>query len=169
MTDPKQFYANYQADTIIDAVDTELAKRVLSYLPKSVFEFGSGSGKNLQLIKHNAPDCETWGLDISIVNVFQTHCNGADCTIRGDERHIPKRHFDVVFTCSVLDHIEDIKNIVSHFKQIARKAIILAETNSFSENFYYQHDYESYGFEAIDFEHVSEGDGGVYKIWIKQI
>ncbi len=166
----KDFYRNYQADNIIDELDMRLALEVISYNPESIFEFGMGSGKNLSLIKaRSGRDIETWGLDISIVNVFQAHLNGVDCCIAGDERHIPSRKFDVVFTCSVLDHIEEIENIIGHFQEIATKAIILAETNSFEGDFYFKHDYESYGFEKLDYEYLSDSDGGIYNIWIKRI
>lgn len=165
----KEFYRNYQADNIIDDLDRELVGQVISFNPESVFEFGSGSGKNLKLIKEYSPEIETWALDISIINVFQSHINGADCSIRGDERHIPERKFDVVFTCSVLDHIGDIHNIIGAFQEIATKAIILAETNSELGEFYYQHDYESYGFKKLDYFFISENDGGVYHIWVKTL
>ncbi len=163
---PKDFYRNYQADNIVDELDQQLVKEILSFDPKSIFEFGCGSGKNLQLVKQKKSDIETCGLDISIVNVFQAHVNGVDSVIRGDERHFPGRSFDVVFTCSVLDHIEDIHNVIGNFQTMAKKAIILAETNSFENNFYYKHDYESYGFVKTDFSFVSDSDGGLYYIWI---
>lgn len=163
---PKQFYNNYQADQTIDALDIELVRQVLSFEPESVLEFGMGSGKNLRLIKEARPETETWGVDISIVNVFQAHCNGVDCVTRGDERHLPLRKFDVVLTCSVLDHIKDIDNIIGHFQQIATKAIILAETNSFRKAFYWPHNYRKLGFKDTGFRHVSDGDGGLYKIWL---
>ena len=112
-------------------LDLCMVREIIQFSPNSVFEFGCGSGKNLATIKtftmpENRP--ETWGLDISIVNVMQAHCAGVDCCIRGDERHIPARQFDVVFTVSVLDHIEDIHNIIGAFQSIATKAILLGET-----------------------------------------
>lgn len=166
---PKEFYRNYQADNVIDELDHELIDTLLNFKPKSAFEFGSGSGKNLQLLKSFDKDIETYGLDISIVNVIQSHLNGVDCVIRGDERHFPLRKFDVVYTCSVLDHIEDIHNIIGAFQDMATKAIVLAETNSFNKNFYYKHDYESYGFIKLDYKYVSTDDGGVYNIWVYEI
>lgn len=168
---PKYFYQGYIADNILDALDTRLAQEVILYDPESVLEFGAGSGKNLKLIKSFNPNIETFGLDISILNVIQMKFNGVDCCICGDERHIPLRKFDVVLTCSVLDHIQEIENIIGHFQEIATKAIILAETNSIDdpEKFYYKHDYESYGFEKLDFEFQSDSDGCLYHIWVKKM
>lgn len=165
---PKDFYLNYQADSLIDELDTELIHQVLAFEPESVFEMGCGSGKNLKLLKSFDLNIETFGLDISIINVIQAHLNGVDAVIRGDERHIPLRKFDVVFSCSVLDHIPEIENIIGHFQEIATKAIILAETNSINdpEKFYYAHDYESYGFEKLDYEYLSDNDGCVYEIFV---
>jgi SAM-dependent methyltransferase len=151
----------------------ELAQNILSMHPKSVFEFGCGSGKNLKIIKdiakENGYEIETCGLDISIVNVFQAHCNGVDSVIRGDERHFPLRKFDVVFSCSVLDHIEDIGNIIGNMQSMATKAILLAETNSFDHDFYYKHNYESFGFVKLDYEFISPDDKGIYSIWKYEI
>lgn len=162
---PKEFYRNYQADNVLDALDGELIREVIELCPASVFEFGCGSGKNLKLIKTIQPETETCGLDISIVNVIQSHLNGVDSVIRGDERHMPIRKFDVSYTCSVLDHIEDVTQIIANLKSISTKAVFLAETNSLETDFYYKHDYESFGFEKIDFEFVSDSDGAVYYIW----
>lgn len=169
MKDPKQFYANYQADNKLDELDFMLADVLIKYKPKSAFEFGSGSGKNLMLLKKKDSEIETYGLDISIVNVIQSHLNGVDSVIRGDERHLPLRKFDVVFTCSVLDHIEDVYNIIGAFQVMATKAIVLAETNSFDTDFYYKHDYESFGFTRLDYEYKSKDDGGIYNIWVYEI
>lgn len=166
LIDPKQFYENYRADNTIDELDIHLVDTLLSFNPKSAFEFGSGAGKNLQLLKSHDKDIETCGLDISIINVMQSHLNGVDCVIRGDERHIPLRKFDVVFTCSVLDHIKDIYNIIGAFQAMTNKAIVLAETNSFKDNFYYKHNYEEYGFEKLDYRYTSTDDGGIYEIWV---
>jgi hypothetical protein len=65
---------------------------------------------------------------------------------------------------SVLDHIENIDEIIMEFKRIANK-IYLAETNDQPGGFYYPHAYEAYGFDKIDFEWTSDADGAKYQIW----
>jgi len=170
MMSPKEFYKNYQADNVLDDIDFKLIEVLLDFNPCSAFEFGCGSGKNLKLLKDKSKiEVDTCGLDISVINVFQSHCNGVDSVIRGDERHFPLRKFDVTFTCSVLDHVEDITNIIGNLQEMTNKAIVVAETNSFNENFYYQHDYESFGFEKIDYEYISKDDKGIYNIWVLKI
>jgi SAM-dependent methyltransferase len=164
---PKEFYKNYQADNVLDKLDFKLIEVLLGFKPSSAFEFGCGSGKNLKLLKDKSKiEVDTCGLDISVINVFQAHCNGVDSVIRGDERHFPLRKFDVSFTCSVLDHIEDITNIVGNLQEMTNKAIVIAETNSFDKNFYYKHNYESYGFKKLDYEYISKDDKGMYNIWV---
>lgn len=162
---PKEFYRNYQADNVLDKLDWKLIEEMVLLKPSSLFEFGCGSGKKLERMKWYDGNTETCGLDISIVNVIQAHLNGVDSVIRGDERHMPIRKFDVSYTCSVLDHIEDVVQIIANLKSISEKAVFLAETNSLETDFYYKHDYESFGFEKIDFEFVSDSDGAVYYIW----
>lgn len=172
----KDYYRNYQADNKLDDLDYKLIDELLKYKPSSAFEFGCGSGKNLKLLKEYSTediipnDIETCGLDISIVNVMQSHLNGVDSVIRGDERHFPLRKFDVTFTCSVLDHIKDIDNIIGALQVMTNKAIIIAETNIRDEkNYYYKHNYESFGFVKIDYSFVSVDDACLYEIWIYEM
>jgi trans-aconitate methyltransferase len=166
---PKDFYRNYQADNIIDVIDIALVSCIEEFEPSNVFEFGCGSGKNLALLKKNNPNVETYGMDISIVNVMQSHLNGVDCVIRGDERYMPNSKFDVCFTCSVLDHIphENIKQVIGNLVSMSRKAVVIGETNELEGNFYYKHDFESFGFVKQTLPFISEGDGLNYFIWVK--
>lgn len=166
---PKEFYKNYQADNIIDVIDIALVSCIEEFEPTSVFEFGCGSGKNLALLKKNNPNIQTYGMDISIVNVIQSHLNGVDCVIRGDERYMPQGKFDVCFTCSVLDHIpnENIEQVIGNLVSMSNKAVVIGETNEYEGNFYYKHDFESFGFVKQTLPYVSEGDGLNYFIWVK--
>jgi trans-aconitate methyltransferase len=166
---PKDFYRNYQADNIIDVIDIALVSCIEEFEPANVFEFGCGSGKNLALLKKNNPNVETYGMDISIVNVMQSHLNGVDCVIRGDERYMPNSKFDVCFTCSVLDHIphENIEQVIGNLVSMSRKAVVIGETNELEGNFYYKHDFESFGFVKQTLPFQSKGDGLNYFIWVK--
>jgi SAM-dependent methyltransferase len=164
---PKDFYTNYIADFKFDEIDGILISEILKHNPKSVYEFGCGSGKNLAAIK-DAIECETWGQDISLLNCINTKMKGVDCVIIGDERHIPLRTFDVTFTCSVLDHIAptEIEQVIGNLTACANKAVLIfeARTND-PENFYWNHDYEKYGFQKIA-THKSAGDGFDYELLI---
>jgi trans-aconitate methyltransferase len=165
---PKDFYKNYQADNTLDKIDFELANQIIKLNPETIFEFGCGSGKNLMLVKKSIFDVITYGCDISILNVIQSHLAGVDCVIRGDERYLPQSKFDVCFTCSVLDHIPhgNINQVIGNLISMSNKAVIIAETNDLEGDFYYAHNFESYGFEKISDSFKSNEDGLNYYIWI---
>jgi SAM-dependent methyltransferase len=167
LTHPKQFYKNYIADFNFDAIDEKLIAEILQYNPESVFEFGCGSGKNLAEIKTKIT-CETWGQDISLLNCINTKMKGIDCVIIGDERHMPLQTFDVCFTCSVLDHIhpDQIKQVIHNLISCAKKAVVIFEPRVNNEKeFYWNHDYESFGFVKKD-TLISNGDGYDYELLI---
>lgn len=173
---PKEFYANYLADDNVSELNHALAAEVMAFNPAHVFEFGAGTGKNLKLIekiqtnyaRHNVV---TIGMDLSVMNVLHARIkNGLNYFMHGDEgllRNIV--NCDVVITCSVLDHIEDVEGIIWELKRIANKAVIIAETNDTPAPFYYPHNYERYGFVKKDFTWHSpkpDGDGAIYNIWV---
>lgn len=166
MKSAKEFYKSYRADNQISPLTFELGRLIMEEKPGEVFEFGCGSGKNLR--QFDRMGIVTFGLDISILNVIEAQLtNDLPFVALGDETHLGYlTGFDVSFTCSVLDHIKDIDKIISELKRITRKVIYVAETNDTPGKYYYPHDYESYGFEKLDFEWKSEtGDGATYHIW----
>jgi 2-polyprenyl-3-methyl-5-hydroxy-6-metoxy-1,4-benzoquinol methylase len=170
MTPAKAFYETYLADDNIAEINKVLAHEVLVLGPNHVFEFGCGTGKNLKLIQkmqtsYAKANIVTAGIDLSFLNI--THAivkNNQKFVSIGDESHLGYySNFDVVFTCSVLDHIEDIDKIISNFKRMA-KTVILAETNDVPADYYYPHNYEQYGFKKTNFNWTGE-DGAEYFIW----
>lgn len=129
---------------------------------KTAFEFGSGSGKNLRWLQSNGLTC--YGIDVSLVNVFRAQALETNCGL-GDERHLPLfGNFDAAFTCSVLDHIEDIVDIVKELKRIA-PLVYLMETRDVVAEYYYDHDYTAYGFIQLPYKWKSNGDGAIYHLW----
>ena len=162
---PKDHYKNYLADDTISPLSEKLIERILLYKPTHALDFGGGSGKHSNMLEKLA--VSSCSLDLSFNNISKAHfTHDLPLLIKGDETHL--RHlanFDVVFTCSVLDHIEDVANIIGELQRIANKAVILAETNSLNGNFYYRHIYEMFGFDKIDFEWESDSDGAIYQIW----
>ena len=142
----KEFYRLYQADDSFSELSKELLKEVLKYDPVHCLDFGSGSGKHLAPL-HQAGIC-TIGIDISPMNVYKAiHKYDLPCVICSDETYLRNIcNVDVVFTCSVMDHIEDINEIIDEFKRIANKAVIMAETNDKIGQYYFPHNYQHYGF-----------------------
>ena len=163
----KEFYRTYLADNNTSELSDRLVKEILNLNPNHTLEMGCGTGKNLRLINSLAPSIAVSGIDISLVNVLHSIVkNGLQNVALGDESHL--RHycnFDIVFTVSCLDHIEDIDGIIGEFKRIANKAIVIAETNDVTNDFYFSHDYESLGFVKIEFDWTG-ADGAKYGIWI---
>jgi 2-polyprenyl-3-methyl-5-hydroxy-6-metoxy-1,4-benzoquinol methylase len=151
-------------------LNNRLIIEVRKFQPNHVFEFGFGNGKNLKPLASKA--ISTLGLDISMMNVIHAHCLfELPGIMKADESYL--RHlvnFDVVITCSVLDHIENIDGIVQELQRIANKSVIIAEAQLDSpETHYYYHNYEKYGFIDIGYKYISEkpaGDGNEYRIWI---
>lgn len=166
---PKLLYRGYLADDSTVKLNKLLCDEILKCEPNHVFEFGCGTGKNLRLLQKQKSDLPCTGLDISLVNVIHTNVkNKIACVIIGDENYL--RHlcnYDIVFTCSVLDHIEVIDGIVDELKRISNKAVFIAECiDHLPEMYYFKHDYESLGFELIpDSYYFSNSDGHNYYIW----
>lgn len=165
---PKDYYRNYKADDGLMMLNHDLISHICNESPVHAFEFGCGSGKHLKVLESKGVSC--FGIDISPVNVLTGIAKHELPFVSiGDESHL--RHlcnFDVVFTCSVLDHVheKDFKSIVNELKRIANRAVFVAETNDVPGPYYYPHNYERYGFEKMLGEYPSQyGDGAMYYIW----
>lgn len=164
---PKQFYRNYIADDTFDKVDRFLITIISDFSPASAYEFGCGSGKNLQQLKNQIAFMETCGQDISPMNCLNAHLRGVDSVIIGDERHMPMRKFDVCFTCSVLDHVppENIEQVVGNLQAMANKAVIIAESvMDDPDNFYWNHDYSAWGFQKVSGDYTTNEGGWIVSV-----
>jgi SAM-dependent methyltransferase len=161
---PQQFYQNYLADNTLSELSKKLIFEVECQSPKSILDFGCGTGKH---IKSFSGEVVTCGLDVSLLNVIHASVkNDRNFMILGYDIHLQfLQRFDVVMTCSVLDHIKNINGIINEFKRIATKAVLLAETSDVMGDFYYAHRYEDFGFMKIPgFEWKGE-DGATYYIY----
>jgi len=165
---PKRYYKNYMADEKPSQLNEKLTEVIRSFKPESVFEFGCGTGKNLLLLRNHVPNLS--GIELSKKAVERCQEKGLS-VIQGDESEVPNQlPVDVAFTCSVLDHIIDIGVIINHLKTLAKKAVVICETNDIVAKYYYHHDYISYGFIPIDYSYSLSkelgGDGATYKIYV---
>lgn len=159
---PKAFYRNYLADNSLGDINFKLEELIKATNPNSVFEFGCGTGKNLRSLD----PIVTCGMDVSPQNVIVSHYrNMRSFVILGDEYNLGHlANFDVAFTCSVLDHIEDVDRIITELKRMA-PIVFLAETNDQVAEHYFAHDYESQGFQKIEnFKWIGH-DKATYYIW----
>ena len=116
-----------------------VAKLISRLEPDSVFEFGSNTGRNLQLIKEFCKS-ET----LSIPNLKGVDINRESITYGkrrwnlnlevSDENYLyqrPDNSSDVVFTISVLDHIPQISEVLAQLARIAGKYLIILEPHYF--------------------------------------
>ncbi len=166
---PKEYYRLYLADDNLSDLNKNLIEQILAEKPVHIFEFGMGTGKNLKYLQKIDDSVHVSGIDVSYINVIHAMVkNGINHCAIGDEQDL--RHmanYDVVITCSVLDHIAEIRAIIREFKRIANKAVIIAECiEEDRPNYYYRHDYVALGFEKVkgsDF--VSDGDNRQYVIY----
>lgn len=173
-TAAKKFFKNYDNGSFIKDMHHAICDEIWIFTPpfkSRVFEFGCGNGKILKLLKEKyILDCEVSGCDISENAIELGKSWGLNIWL-GDENELTKfkdKEFDVLFTCSVLDHIEDIEKIIKEFKRVSKSQVI-AETNSvFNKSIhYYPHEYEIYGFYKIKGSWDDFGDGCTYHIWSK--
>lgn len=167
MTHPKSFYYNYHANNELFEIDHELIDEVLSLNPHSILDFGTGTGKNIKCIHDLVPTLVVCGLDMSFLNIIHARAkNDLPFLIIGDESHLCRlANFDVVMTCSVLCHIQDITDIINEMKRITTNSIVIAETNDIAGEFYYAHDYESFGFILTERYWYSPINNSTYKIY----
>lgn len=165
---PKSFYNTYLANDKIYELDRILVMEVLKDSPTEVLDFGCGTGKNLKLLNEMSDyPITVCGLDLSLLNVIYARSrNDIPFVIVADEYFLCRlTSFEVIITCSVLCHIENIDNIIQEFKKIARKSIIIAETNDNAGEFYYPHDYEKYGFGDLNLDWYSKANNATYKLY----
>jgi SAM-dependent methyltransferase len=172
--EPKSFYNTYLANDNIYEIDERLAYLVAQEQPREVFDFGTGTGKNLRLIQSKIDYPVTLcGLDLSPLNIIYARArNDIPFLIMGDEYFLCRlTSFEVSITCSVLCHIKEIDRIIDDLKTLTRKSIIIAETNDIVGEFYYPHDYESYGFVDLQLDWYSEINKANYKFykWTKPL
>jgi len=94
-------------------------------LPKNVIELGCGCGKNLAKFS----DVEVAiGIDPCLENVRRArkNCKGANIVLGSHSllMNFNTNEFDVGYTCSVLDHMEDFRPAISELCRVCRKVML---------------------------------------------
>ena len=112
-------------------------------LIESVFEFGCNVGRHL--LQFRKKGFQVYGIDVNATHVFEARfINSLTSVEVGDElslKDIPDNSFDLVFTNSVLCHIEDISDILHHLKRISRRHLIMVEAVERQGQHWRPHDY----------------------------
>lgn len=103
---------------------------------KSVLEIGCGAGIIYEFLKQNCTALKYDGYDIAekqieLFEVFHTK------KVKTDLSKIKSKSYDLVFTHSVLMHIEfeHVKELFAEMKRIAKKVILLNEFSTLGEPF----------------------------------
>ncbi len=140
----KEWYrVNDLQDEIIRPVNHRVVEECMKFNPKSVFEFGCNNGKNLTLFPKEVKLC---GIDVN-PDVLKH-----PCTHVGDEKYLEyfiDNAFDVVFTCSVLNHIPFIEDIVRDLKRISKHTVSI-EYSKHEDERWFIHNYARLGFKKVD-------------------
>jgi len=139
-------------------------KVMLDRYPKSVFEFGCGEGRNLQLLKdRRGNDIEErerkfnlFGIDINPNAIKKGQDNELNVLV-GDESYLNKiktDSFDIALCYSVLNHIPgDITSIIKNLKRISKYVILYEIIDVRGSNQFY-HDYVALGFTMRRFKNL---------------
>lgn len=166
MDSVKEFYKDYNNGHEIYSLNKHIINLINQEMPKSVFEFGCGTGKNLSLIQAG----ERVGVDLSSNAIMDGWRKYKDISLTISDEGILKsfkdNQFDISFTISVLDHIPspEAEGIVSELKRISSKVYIV-ESNDVWHSFCFPHDYEDMGLTKLDYSWISPKTGGEYNIW----
>lgn len=163
----KKFYSTYNNGHIIYEGNKKIIGIINNTNPKTVFEFGCGTGKNLNMVNAEY----RCGVDLSkpaIDEGFRFY-PGIHLILE-DERILPMlgdKFFDVSFTVSVLDHIVSptCEQIVEQLKRISKKVFVV-ESNDYWQPLCFSHGYESMGFKITDYEWASPVTKAVYKMYV---
>lgn len=105
----------------------------LTPTPLRILEFGCSSGRNLAVLRQYLPDAHLVGVDMNPTTIqagLNTH--PTIHFFEGDERLLRDMRdggFDVVFTCSVLDHIPhpEWQAVYDELVRIAGRHLVLLE------------------------------------------
>lgn len=125
-----------------------LADYIVSLSPEDVFEFGCNRGLNLLNIKKKNPDIHVHGCDINETAVKIAQKAGLD-VVADDESFLNEmpEWLDLYFTCSVLNHIPDVDEIITNLKYLSKKYVVLMEAIEIPDHpRWFLHDYEKHGF-----------------------
>ena len=153
-------------------MNNAIAEFIAAQNPRNVFEFGCHDGRNLALLQALNHNITCSGIDINpraIANGIRKW--KSLFLFCGDESRLkenPNLAYDVVFTSSVLCHIEQPKEIISDLVRMAKRGVLLCETQEIKGKYYWAHDYRSMGFKLFkSMKSVPEpqGNGALYDFW----
>lgn len=115
-------YGDYAPDPLAHDLVGLKARWILDHLPvddhPSVLDFGVGQGKHLRLVQKARPAAALVGVDVRDVQgqpFFEFHKIAADSTLP-----FADDSFDVVVSCDVLEHVDDIQRSLDEIRRVMR-------------------------------------------------
>lgn len=141
----KNRYKNYRPGVPKTNIKDAFFRELKGY--NSVFEFGCNNGWNLAQLKLMYPKISVLGIDVNRKEVMKGRRRGRKYVIVGDENYLKTmkdNSFDVVFTSSVICHIPDADEVIKNLKRIAKRKVVLIETQDVHNEYYFPHDYEGF-------------------------
>jgi len=137
---------NYHVQAEISKLNLLTYGFISSYEPESVFEFGCNMGRHLNQLR-DLFKCHVFGIDINENSIRSGNkLFGFENLIKDETylKEIPTNSYDIVFTNSVLCHIEEIDDIVKELRRIARTAVVVCETRLKKGEHWYNHGYNGF-------------------------
>ncbi len=124
------------------ATDTSITKYVFAFLrmleARSVLDVGTATGRGLRDFKRALPDLLVCGVEPvdALIRKGVQDGNTANISIicgSGDALPFPDRSFDVVCEFATLHHVADPNAVVKEMMRVARKAVIICDSNRFGQ------------------------------------
>ncbi|MCS6988933.1 MAG: methyltransferase domain-containing protein [Chloroherpetonaceae bacterium] len=106
------YFAEYKVRLV-----KERLRKSASTLPKTILEYGCGTGRNLTFLKEHFPDAVIEGCDISAESLNVAAKRMPDARLYQMREEMPKKQYDLVFVACVFHHIAPEER-ASAFEQI---------------------------------------------------
>jgi len=165
MTSKEYYRDRYHPQHNLSVANVMLYTFILNNMDiKSIFEFGCNIGRHLTHFQN-------WGYKVAGCDINQESVDfaiesGLDVKCHDETElvwyHIPG--YDLCLTNSVLCHMPEIDKTMRDLKLMSKHMIVVECINK-SDNHWYIHDYEKYGFEEQMELSSHVIDGAVYKLY----
>lgn len=144
MNKAKEHYTEqYHPQIKMSPINKKTYEFIKSLEIKTAFEFGCNTGRHL--LKFRKMGIKSFGIDINSTSIFYARfLNKLENVEVADElsfKNIPDNSFDMVFTNSVLCHIEYIDDILKNLKRISKKHLIMVEAIKRQGTHWWPHNY----------------------------
>ena len=145
----------------LSEANIRLYNLILDLDVNTIFEFGCGIGRHLHRLGEFGYKCT--GVDISPKCVKEARKSGLNVRIANESKLHRYKEYDLVFTNSVLCHMEDVTEALEQLKRMAKKYLVLVECVNKNNDHWYIHDYGIKELMTIP-PHLTKG--AEYKIFV---